>query len=150
MHFYNIAPMCECPPGDSNECDPHWIDNGWQCPYQFRPRDIAVSPRDIIRITCPTARMWTGKHGDPTSEIYRRSDICGLEYIVEEVNRTRHYTQVKVICHDTHFPGWVNVWHRRRRCWGVRWAVVVPVTKRSAVDAQSASVRESFSLGARR
>ncbi len=88
---------------------------------------MAVSVGSRIDVTLRTARQWTGRIGEP-SEIYWSLDLKGLQYEVLDVHRTGKYTQIQVLCHQTDFPVWMNVWSRFNpegiAC-GVCWARIV-------------------------
>ena len=88
---------------------------------------MVVSTGSPIRVTLSYARQWTGRIGEP-SEIYCNRDLAGLEYEVLDVHRTGRYTQIRVNCHQTDLPVWMNVWSRYNvggiAC-GVCWARVV-------------------------
>ena len=112
---------CRCPCSEAMPCG-DWAD--WRCPYVWRPRDLRVFVGSRVEITLPTAKQWTGRLGT-LSELHCNSDLQGLVVEVHEVHCTRHYTQVRVVCHQTGLPVWMNVWHRynRRRVGsGVTWA----------------------------
>ena len=59
-------------------------------------------------------RIWSGKHHDHDSRLLQGHGWHGGRvYTVIEVNRTDHFTQVKVR-HPTLGIGWVNVWRTHR------------------------------------
>ena len=119
-----MAPL-QCQASDGQQCcSIEWFDQGWRCPYEWRPNDLNVSIGTTVEVTLATARLWTHCIGDPASEIFRKSDLQGLHYEVLGVHRTPQYTQVKVRCHDTQLEVWLNVWHRTGSS-GVRHARIL-------------------------
>ena len=72
-----------------------WQTEFSQCPFSRRPYDLKVDSGNTIRLH-KSARMWTGKLGDPSSELHRSYGLEGLEFTVIQVHRTANYTQVRV------------------------------------------------------
>ena len=127
VFFVTLAYTCACPMGELSPCEPHWFPMGWSCPYPWRPRDLHVQCGSVVRLG-PSCRMWTGRYGEPQSELFRSRGLCGLCFEVMEVHRTKHYTQAKLLCNETQLLVWVNLWHRYDRLGrgrGVQWAVVL-------------------------
>ena len=71
------------------------------------------------------SRIWSGAHGDPSSSLLGGHGWHhNREYIVLEINRTGHFTQVKIkdpLLGD----GWVNVWRAYSSGSVAVWAKVV-------------------------
>ena len=89
-----------------------WFQYGWQCPFVWRPNDLPVEVGSRIEVTLPTARQWAGRLDiGGRSELHCNRDLMGLRFNVEEVHRTRNYTQVQVECTQTHLLVYMNVWH---------------------------------------
>ena len=123
------AGQCVCSNYSEPPCEQQWRLQGWACPFLWRPRDLNISEGSRIRISLSTARFWTGKLGDPRSEVFRINvGNTGIVYSVLEAHRTKDYTQARVEDDVTRLHVWVNVWHRYNldgRGRGVPWAFIV-------------------------
>ena len=80
---------CDCRGGQLQ-----WRADFSQCPFSRRPYDLKVDSGTTIRLR-KSARMWTGKLGDPSSELHRACGLEDLEFKVCQAHRTANHIQVR-------------------------------------------------------
>ena len=78
---------------------------------------------DVVRMN-PDTKIWSERIGQSPVEYYTSAGLGDLSFEVDEVYRTRDYTQARILDGATQKPGWVNLWHRYAEAGGSRGALM--------------------------
>ena len=115
---------CRCPSGELIPCQPHERNRKENCPYLCRPRDLQVQKGDVISMN-PDTKIWSERIGQSPVEYYTAAGLGDLLFEVDEIYRTRDYTQARVFDGATKKTVWVNLWHRYDETGGAQRAIVI-------------------------